>query len=326
MKTAGDISVGYIVNLISNDVNRFDCGFIFVHNLWILPLQTLLVGYLIWLRLGYAAIIGVVALLLQTIPVQACLTKWTVKLRKRVAQRTDERISKMNELIRGIQVIKMYAWEKSFEAEVKEARRLEIQETRRSAYLRSFYLSSMILPERLTLFITIVAAVQMGVVITTDMIFSIANLYHVFQMVAGIFCPFAISLGAEAFASFNRIEKFLQLTEKKEELKSGVPRNENAIEIENVTASWNSDGEFKMNMDDVAYNNKEKEVNLNLTPKITRVTLDGINLVIPRGKLCAIVGPVGAGKVILVFTTKWKVLNTFTLLSELPISCYSKRT
>lgn len=264
LKTAGDISVGHIVNLISNDVNRLDIGFVFAHYLWILPIQTVLIGYLIWLRLGYAAIIGVVALLVQTIPVQMCLSTWTAKLRRLTAERTDARIGKMNELIRGIQVIKMYAWETCFQSVVKESRRQEIRETRKAAYLRSFYLSSMILPERLTLFITIVAAVEMGTVISADAIFSIANLYHVFQLVAGIFCPMAISFASEAFVSIKRVEDFLRQPEK-ESISRPLPHSNNAVEIENVTASWDA-----------------------------KPTLKNISLEVPKGKLCVIAGPVGS--------------------------------
>lgn len=32
-------SAGNVVNLLSNDVSRLDCGFIFVHYIWILPIQ-----------------------------------------------------------------------------------------------------------------------------------------------------------------------------------------------------------------------------------------------------------------------------------------------
>ncbi|KAM7349634.1 ATP-binding cassette sub-family C member 4-like isoform 2-T2 [Cochliomyia hominivorax] len=268
LKAASSISVGQIVNLMSNDVNRLDIGFIFAHYLWILPIQTVLIGYLIWQRLGYASIIGVIALLLQTIPLQMSLSTWTSKLRGRTAKLTDARVGIMNELIRGIEVIKMYVWEKYFQDVVKEARRQEVREIRKAAYLRSFYLSSMILPERLTLFITIVAAVKMGNVISADAIFSIANLYHVFQLVAGIFCPMAITFASEAFVSIKRIEEFLENPEK-ENIKRSSPDGNNAVEIKNVYASWEE---------------KQKQ------------TLKNVNLVVPQGKLCVIAGPVGSGK------------------------------
>lgn len=43
--------------------------------------------------------------------------------RHRTAKRTDNRICLMNEIVIGIQVIKMYSWEKAFTDLVTEARR-----------------------------------------------------------------------------------------------------------------------------------------------------------------------------------------------------------
>lgn len=69
-KTAlGETTVGQVVNLLSNDVNRFDIAVIFLHYLWIGPLETVVVTYFLWQEIGVSSIFGVFALLM-FIPLQ----------------------------------------------------------------------------------------------------------------------------------------------------------------------------------------------------------------------------------------------------------------
>lgn len=131
-------TAGQVVNLLSNDVNRFDYAFIYSHFIWLLPLQVVLVCYLIYIKIGYAAIVGVIGIVLQTIPVQckfdkyqcqhyfysrtikqnsrvvtllnlfivlaAYMSKLAARLRMKTAHRTDERVRIMDEIINGMQV------------------------------------------------------------------------------------------------------------------------------------------------------------------------------------------------------------------------------
>ncbi|KAI8429941.1 hypothetical protein MSG28_000407 [Choristoneura fumiferana] len=121
-KTAlGETTVGQVVNLLSNDVNRFDVAVIFLHYLWIGPLATVIITYLMWQEISWAAIVGV-GFMLAFIPLQAYLGKRTSVLRLKTALRTDERVRLMNEILSGIQVIKMYTWEKPFADLVAKAR------------------------------------------------------------------------------------------------------------------------------------------------------------------------------------------------------------
>jgi len=46
----GDTTVGQVVNLLSNDVGRFDLVLINVHYLWIAPLELIAVTYLMYLE------------------------------------------------------------------------------------------------------------------------------------------------------------------------------------------------------------------------------------------------------------------------------------
>lgn len=277
-KTAGTTPAGYLVNLLSNDVNRLDYGFIYIHWIWILPFQSVLICYLIWQKIGIAALVGVVGLLVKTIPVQTGLSKLSSKLRMKIAYRTDNRVGIMNEIVQGIQVIKMYAWEKPFQAVVAEARRREIKQIRYASYLRGFYLSTMVFTERSTLYITIAAAVLLGQAVTADVVFSMAQYYNILQLVAAIWYPLAVSFGAEALVSIKRIEEYLLLESHDEKSRgltqktdlTSVESNSNAILLKEVYANWDS----------------TKESN----------TLQKINIDIKKGQLCAIIGPVGAGK------------------------------
>lgn len=173
---------GYLVNLLSNDVARFDYGFLFTHFIWILPFQSALVCYLIWQRIGWAAVVGTVGLLLKTVPVQTRLSRISSALRLRVAVRTDNRVGIMNEIIQGIQVIKMYAWELPFQRVVAEARRLEVQQIRMASYIRGVYVSTMVFIERSTLFMLITACIIFNYNITADVVFSAAQYFNILQV------------------------------------------------------------------------------------------------------------------------------------------------
>lgn len=60
---------GKIINLLSNDLAKFDVAFLFIHEIWKGPLQALLFLVVIYMQIGVAGVIGVV-FLLAFIPLQ----------------------------------------------------------------------------------------------------------------------------------------------------------------------------------------------------------------------------------------------------------------
>lgn len=126
-----------------------------------------------------------------------------LSLRMRIAKRTDERVSIMNELIQGIQIIKMYSWQIPFSKIVKKARKREVDEIEKAQYLRGVYMSTMVFTERSTLFLAILVCILQGYHITADLVFPMATYFNVLQLTAAIFYPLAVSLGAEALVIFN---------------------------------------------------------------------------------------------------------------------------
>ncbi|XP_014237759.1 multidrug resistance-associated protein 4-like isoform X1 [Trichogramma pretiosum] len=264
---------GAVVNLLSNDVARFEQLFYCAHYIWVMPLQASVIAYLIWRHVGWAALAGVCLMTLQTIPVQAYCGRLTSRLRAKVAARTDERVLLMAEIIGGIRVIKMYTWERPFERLVSAARKHEVGVLLVSSYLKGVNLASFVFTERTTLYVTILAYVLQGNNhVTADKVFTMAQYFNILQLTMAIFFPRAVQCAAEAKVSVSRIEDFLLLDEV--EPRPAVDDDTNncseGILIKDVNATWSS----------------RSIVN----------ALHEVSLAVPRGRLYAVVGPVGSGK------------------------------
>ena len=86
------------------------------------PIQTCIGMYICYLYLGPVCFIGL-GILFLFIPSNSFTGRIFLKLRTKVATLSDTRIRVINEIIKGMRVIKMYAWEKHFSALISEARR-----------------------------------------------------------------------------------------------------------------------------------------------------------------------------------------------------------
>lgn len=69
-QSLGQTATGQVVNLLSNDVNRFDLVVICLHFLWIAPIQVALITYFIWQEVGISTLSGVLSMVLFTLPIQ----------------------------------------------------------------------------------------------------------------------------------------------------------------------------------------------------------------------------------------------------------------
>lgn len=66
----GNTTIGQLVNLLSNDVSKFDQGFILAHFVWIGPIQVALGTYLLYREIGLGAFFGV-GFLVSFVPLQS---------------------------------------------------------------------------------------------------------------------------------------------------------------------------------------------------------------------------------------------------------------
>jgi len=61
---------GQIINLLSNDMSKFEQLFVSLHYIWILPIQGSIITFLIWQSVGIASLAGILLMIIQTIPIQ----------------------------------------------------------------------------------------------------------------------------------------------------------------------------------------------------------------------------------------------------------------
>lgn len=69
-KALGKTTIGQMINLLSNDVNRFDNCFKQFHQLWAAPLESIVVMFLLYKMVGLTSLTGYV-LLVFFIPLQS---------------------------------------------------------------------------------------------------------------------------------------------------------------------------------------------------------------------------------------------------------------
>lgn len=67
----GETTTGKVVNILANDLLRFDLALLFLHYIWIIPIQVVAVAVLGYMQAGYAALVGLVALMVIALPFQS---------------------------------------------------------------------------------------------------------------------------------------------------------------------------------------------------------------------------------------------------------------
>uniref|UniRef100_A0AAX7SZW9 Multidrug resistance-associated protein 1 n=1 Tax=Astatotilapia calliptera TaxID=8154 RepID=A0AAX7SZW9_ASTCA len=127
-------TVGEIVNLMSVDAQRFMDLITYINMIWSAPLQVVLALYFLWQNLGPSVLAGVAVMVLM-VPVNAVIAMKTKAYQVAQMKSKDNRIKLMNEMLNGIKVLKLYAWELAFKGKVSDIRESELRVLKKAAYL-----------------------------------------------------------------------------------------------------------------------------------------------------------------------------------------------
>ncbi|XP_029326361.1 multidrug resistance-associated protein 1 isoform X2 [Mus caroli] len=265
-------TVGEIVNLMSVDAQRFMDLATYINMIWSAPLQVILALYFLWLSLGPSVLAGVAVMILM-VPLNAVMAMKTKTYQVAHMKSKDNRIKLMNEILNGIKVLKLYAWELAFQDKVMSIRQEELKVLKKSAYLAAVGTFTWVCTPflvALSTFAVFVTVDERNILDAKKAFVSLA-LFNILRFPLNIL-PMVISSIVQASVSLKRLRIFLSHEElepdsiERRSIKSGEG---NSITVKNATFTW-ARGEPP--------------------------TLNGITFSIPEGALVAVVGQVGCGK------------------------------
>ncbi|XP_041776333.1 multidrug resistance-associated protein 1 isoform X13 [Anopheles merus] len=261
-------TVGEIVNLMAVDAQRFMDLTTYINMIWSAPLQIGLALYFLWQILGPSVLAGL-AVMIILIPVNGVIANMIKTLQIKQMKNKDERVKLMNEVLSGIKVLKLYAWEPSFEQQILKIRDKEVKVLKSAAYLNagtSFIWSCAPFLVSLVTFATYVLVDENNVLDASTAFVSL-SLFNILRFPLSML-PMLISNMVQTSVSVNRINTFLNQEELDPDNVQHDEKESSPLLIENGVFSWGGE----------------------------ETTLKNINVRVEKNQIVAVVGTVGSGK------------------------------
>lgn len=262
-------TIGEVVNLMSVDAQKLMDLCINLNLVWSSPLQISITMYLLIGILGPSVLAGLLIMVLM-IPLNMFVARKTRALQVKQMGFKDSRVKLMGEIMNGIKVLKLYAWEKSFQEKVLKLRREELKVLRKAAYynaVTSFAWTCAPFMVTLTTFAVYILSNENNV-LDAETIFVSLSLFNILRFPLAMLPAMVFNI-VQANVSMKRLSKFLKLEELNPQNVDHFNMPGQAITVEDGKFSWSNEDE---------------------------PILQNINLDIRQGTLVAIVGQVGTGK------------------------------
>ncbi|CUA72234.1 hypothetical protein RSOLAG22IIIB_00899 [Rhizoctonia solani] len=312
-RTVGGMTAGKFVGLISTDVSRIDycCGYF--HMAWTAPLQMGICLILLCINLGWSALPGLAFFVILS-PLQGKITQRLFLLRKRSMVWTEKRIKALHEVMGAMRIIKLFAWELPFMDRIGGYRKTEMSYLRARLTLRSFNNAFAFSLPTLASVVSFVIYSASGHPLEPGIIFSSLSLF-VLLRTPMTFLPVALNAITDASTATQRLQPIFMAETRAESLPI-EPDLPVAIQARALDLTWDSPpptspkkaavppskgllGRLRTRFGggkSVSVPPLSTGEKLPMTSTKTPFKMNNINLEIPKGQLCAIVGPVGSGK------------------------------
>ncbi|KAI9179719.1 hypothetical protein H9P43_005049 [Blastocladiella emersonii ATCC 22665] len=260
---------GQTLNIISNDAQRLEDAGPFLLFLVLAPLETVAVFGITWSFIGLASL-AAYGTLMGLIFALSTNARFLNRLRKQIVDARDHRIKILADMLKSMELLKLYAWEQPFIAKVMAFRNTEMSKMRAWYGIKSlnsafFWCSGSIMA--LAGFFTL--AFAMGETFTSQLVFTSLLLFNSVRVNMGWRIPRAIELVADLRVSLGRIESFLAIPPR--DLDPAAPASTPAapvVQLRNATFAWDQ----------------------------SRPVLHNVGLTILPGQFTAIIGGVGSSK------------------------------
>ncbi|NXK09570.1 MRP1 protein, partial [Herpetotheres cachinnans] len=262
-------TTGEIVNLMSADAQQLMELTVNINLLWSAPFQIIMAVVFLWKELGPSVLAGV-ALLLLVIPINAHIAAKVKTLKKSQMRYSDQRVKLLSEILHGIKILKLYAWEPAYQRKLMSIREHEVDVLKSSGYLTTYSMLT------LTCIPFMVSLATFGVffhldkenVLTATKVFTSISLFNILRL--PLFdLPSVISAVAQTKVSLSRLEDFLCAEDLNPEDVNTNYSGNHAIGFIGASFRWEKKG---------------------------LPVLKNLNVSVPEGSLVAVVGQVGSGK------------------------------
>ncbi|XP_015230667.1 PREDICTED: multidrug resistance-associated protein 9 [Cyprinodon variegatus] len=296
LRVHSGISMGEMINVLTNDGHRLFEASVFGSFAFSTPVIFIACIVYACYVLGYTALTGVFCYIL-FVPIQFSLAKLINKFRWKAMQITDSRVRTMNEILNSIKLIKMYAWEESFENKIAGLRKKEKKQIRLVSYIQNINTSITSIVPTLATVLTFLVHTLLGLSLNVSDAFSTIAIFNSMRFVLALL-PLCVKALAEAAVSLRRLRKIMLLQNPKPYLQQNKD-SQTAVEMKNATLSWTSAAGEQHHLPSQNGEVKEDKEEENGRSQ-SLPTLRNISFTLPKGSLLGVCGNVGSGKTSLI--------------------------
>ncbi|RZF42694.1 hypothetical protein LSTR_LSTR001489 [Laodelphax striatellus] len=305
-------------SLLSEDVYSVMSCFWIGHYVWAIPLKVIILIWLVYRQLGVSAVIGAVSCVALLTPLQFVIGKLMTTNTKKITEYTDRRLWQTNEVLQGIRLVKLHAWEDSFCSRILKTRGEELKRLDQDSLYWALITFLTHTSSALTAMVTLISWHLIGDdKLNAADLFSALALFN--QLTVPLFIlPIAVPIILSAIISTKRLETFLNLPEVAQvipSVKTDISRGVSSDTTATDEPKQRKDSSFGLvditEAEEEEDEEEEGEETKRVEPSCDAVTVDRAvfshtkeheeairvdRVTIAKGKLTAVVGKVGSGK------------------------------